>query len=71
VTGSENEDERNFFRWNLAWVFQRERYEGGEFDAVVRKVARVLKHCEVRENARSFILPLSSIGSIMKPACEC
>ena len=38
---------RNRFRWNVCWVFDRWKYEGGEFEAVVRKVARVLRACEV------------------------
>jgi hypothetical protein len=40
--------ERHEFRWNICWVFDRWKYQGQEYNQVVRKVARVLASCEVR-----------------------
>lgn len=44
--------ERHEFRWNICWVFDRWKYQGQEYNQVVRKVARVLASCEVRREAR-------------------
>lgn len=46
--------ERHEFRWNICWVFDRWRYQGQEFNQVVRKVARVLASCEVRLSETNF-----------------
>lgn len=44
--------ERHEFRWNVCWVFDRWKYQGQEYNQVVRKVARVLASCEVRSSPR-------------------
>ena len=46
---------RNYFRYNLCFVFEREA-DLSCYEPIVRKVSRVLKACEVRFNMDIFIV---------------
>lgn len=49
---------RNYFRYNLCFVFEREA-DLSCYEPVVRKVSRVLKSCEVRFNAPTYLISRS------------
>ena len=57
--------ERNYFRFNLCFVFDRDA-DLSCYEPVVRKVSRVLESCEVRIITTLFIMAFSKyrIGGI-------
>ncbi|KAL7416866.1 nitrogen permease regulator 2-domain-containing protein [Mrakia frigida] len=61
---------RNRFRWNVCWVFDRWKYEGGEFESVVRKVARVLRACEAESGLLSSPESSHKIPQILEQLFE-
>ncbi|CED84605.1 Nitrogen permease regulator NLRG/NPR2 [Phaffia rhodozyma] len=62
--------DRGQFKWNVCWVFDRWKYQGGEFDAVVRKTARVLSEMEAESSFLSSSETTYKIYSILEQLFE-
>lgn len=73
ITDTKYKQQRNEFRFNVCWVFDRWKYEGGEFESVVKKVAKVLKACEVSSVASilSSVFPLGCVVSQAAVVPDC